>query len=640
MLHTINRGKDALLNRVATFLDIRNDHFSCFYTGSASPVVSWIFKKVVPKIQLNHNRLTKLHRLNEQGIVVYSVKYKNLFEFLYLNWALKEKGFPYPEIGMDMGFVSLLPLKQVVRIAAGQLLHFVRHLGFKDPYHSGYLTKELSNGRTGFLYLVESDAFFQRVVKSKPDPLQMLIDLQKKSERPIFFVAHTVVFSSQPIRSTPTLLDIFLGSNEKPGRLRRLVALIQRPEKISVEFSDPVNLKTFLADFAINELETQFQVPLLRNHLVDLLNLQKRSVTGPVLKTRGELFEDILTDKTLQEFMQSYSKSKGDSLAKTKKRATDYFKEIAANYNLTTIYTFEKILTWTFNNIFDGLVIDQDGLDRIKEASQKAPLVLVPCHKSHLDYLLLSYLMFKKSMPCPHIAAGKNLSFWPLGPIFRGGGAFFLRRTFKGAVLYSKIFSAYIEKLLFEGFNLEFFIEGGDHARENFYHPSSAFFRSLSGLSKTEHAGTCFLFPFMWGMTGSLRRTLISMKLRGERKTLKAFSSSYGHVNFLKKNMEKSILILISPFPFNSILTRQTLHQEILMNQTGSNKNPQLKALQETAWTRIVRGASAKVWGINLSIPSTPFPLLHPTESWQTVFSTHLAIVFLLGILNPELRYT
>ena len=104
------------------------------------------------------------------------------------------------------------------------------------------------------------------------------------------------------------------------------------------------------------------------------------------------------------------------------------------------------------------------------EKSTKAPLILIPCHKSHLDYLLLPYVMFRNNMPCPHIAAGKNLSFWPLGPIFRGGGAFFIRRTFKGAELYTKIFGAYLEKLLYEGFNLKIFIEGGRSRTGNLRH--------------------------------------------------------------------------------------------------------------------------------------------------------------------------
>ena len=82
--------------------------------------------------------------------------------------------------------------------------------------------------------------------------------------------------------------------------------------------------------------------------------------------------------------------------------------------------------------------------------------------------------MFKNNMPCPRIAAGKNLSFWPLGPIFRGGGAFFLRRTFKGAELYARIFAAYIEKLLYEGFNIKIYIEGAEAGPAKYCPPKSA----------------------------------------------------------------------------------------------------------------------------------------------------------------------
>lgn len=564
IFHTINRGKDALFYRVSNFLDIDNDHFSCFYEGSTSPVGSWLLDRIFSKIKFNHKRHTKLYKLNEQGMVVYSVKYKNLFEFLYLNWAMKKQGLPYPEIGMDMGFILLLPLKKVLRIAVGKTIHFLKHFGFKDPYHSGYIAEEISKGRSCFLYLVGSDAFYERIVESKPDPLHTLIELQKKSERPILFVAHSIVFSSQPIRNTPTLLDIFLGSNERPGKLRRIVALIQRPEKISVEFSDPVNLKTFLSDSAIMGLETQFQVPILRNHLVNLLNLQKRSVTGPVLKTRGELFADILTDKTLQEFMQSHSESKGESLVKTKKKATDYFKEIASNYNLTTIYTFERILTWTFNNIFEGLVVDQDGLDRIKEASQKAPLILVPCHKSHLDYLLLSYLMFKKSMPCPHVAAGKNLSFWPLGPILRAGGAFFLRRTFKGAVLYSKIFSAYIEKLLFEGFNLEFFIEGGRSRSGKLLSPKLGL---LSILVKAQQNGACkdLLFvPIYVGYDRVLEEDSYLNEIEGGKKNPESLFQLIRARKFLKRKYGKVYINFDQPFSLQQYIDESNLAPETL----------------------------------------------------------------------------
>ena len=128
------------------------------------------------------------------------------------------------------------------------------------------------------------------------------------------------------------------------------------------------------------------------------------------------------------------------------KNADAYLEEIAANYSSKWITAFKIILDWLFKNLFEGITVDHEGLARVKEMSINAPLVLVPCHKSHLDYLILSYLFHINNMPCPHIAAGKNLSFWPMGTIFRGGGAFFMRRTFKGAELYSKIFSEYVKK--------------------------------------------------------------------------------------------------------------------------------------------------------------------------------------------------
>ncbi|MGZ3439481.1 MAG: 1-acyl-sn-glycerol-3-phosphate acyltransferase, partial [Polyangia bacterium] len=87
--------------------------------------------------------------------------------------------------------------------------------------------------------------------------------------------------------------------------------------------------------------------------------------------------------------------------------------------------------------------------------------VIIPSHKSHIDYLVLSYVFLDNDLVPPLVAAGANLSFWPLGFFFRRGGAFFLRRTFKGDKLYGAVFRAYVRKMLRESFNIEFFIEGG-----------------------------------------------------------------------------------------------------------------------------------------------------------------------------------
>ena len=58
-------------------------------------------------------------------------------------------------------------------------------------------------------------------------------------------------------------------------------------------------------------------------------------------------------------------------------------------------------------------------------------------------------------------AAGINLSFWPLGPLFRGAGAYFIRRSFDDNEVYKAVFRSYLKFLIREGYTQEFFIEGG-----------------------------------------------------------------------------------------------------------------------------------------------------------------------------------
>src|SRR5256885_8248383 len=101
------------------------------------------------------------------------------------------------------------------------------------------------------------------------------------------------------------------------------------------------------------------------------------------------------------------------------------------------------------------------GLENVIECVKEHPVVLVPCHRSHFDYLILTYIFHTNYLSPPHIAAGDNLSFWPMGPLFRGAGAFFIRRTFEDNELYKMVFRKYLTFLIREGYTQEFFIEGG-----------------------------------------------------------------------------------------------------------------------------------------------------------------------------------
>ena len=171
--------------------------------------------------------------------------------------------------------------------------------------------------------------------------------------------------------------------------------------------------------------------------------------------------ELTLTDPGLTRAMERMAETEKKKLYKIKKDAQDYFWEISADWSQLCINLMNYVVKWLSQHLFDGIAFDEEGFERVREAGQRGSLIFVPCHKSHLDYLILNNLIYQHHMHPPRIAAGKNLSFWPLGPLFRGSGAFFIRRRFLGGKLYAEVLYTYIKTLLSSGYNLEFFIEGG-----------------------------------------------------------------------------------------------------------------------------------------------------------------------------------
>jgi len=421
---------------------------------------SLLLKLLFSKIEINRNQADMLRVLDEEGHVVFVNKRKTGFAPLFTYFRFKQLGLPYPTIGFYYKMLIWQPLSQIFRIVSFNIKFTLTHFKRPDPLQSGYIKEKVINGSSCFLSLVDEKGFYRRFVKEKTDPLLYLIDIQKVTDKPIFIVPLLMFFSKTPEKKNPTLIDMVFGSEENPGFFRTMWILIKSPKKAFVEISDPINLAQYLSSPELQHGDSQ-QSLTLRRHLLTTINRHRNSILGPVLKSRVEIKYNILTHSRTQQFIREYSEEKAVPIHQVQKKADDYLEEIAANYSINWINAYCVVLKIILRTMFDGMIIDYKGMERLKTTGRKAPLILLPCHKSHLDYLILSFLFYLNNMPCPHIAAGKNLSFWPFGTIFRGGGAFFLRRTFKGNPLYTKVFSEYIHKILDEGFNIEFFIEGG-----------------------------------------------------------------------------------------------------------------------------------------------------------------------------------
>ncbi len=543
-----------LSNWINRVLNGTHNHYSCFLPDRLGKFSSLLLRLFYSGITTAEDQIAVLEQIEDDAIVVYTTKFKSAFEFLFYYIRYQKNNLPYPQIGFDYQIYFWQPVSRLIKIVLAHLDFFIQWRKFPDPYKGGYIGQSLLENKAAMLSLVGKKGFYRRFVKAKTDPIQYLIALQKSTERPIYIVPQLMFFSKNPHRSVPTLTDILFGPEDKPGRIRRLYTLFKNPGKVFVEVSEPVNLMMYLQDESIRNQPIEYQSLMLRRNLLIQLNRHHQSITGPSLKTTLELKESILTGERFQKFMDTYSKNRNIPIYEVRKKADAYIEEIAAGYNPAYIKIFSALVGWIIRTMFDGVAVDNNALNKIKRLALKGPLVLVPCHKSHIDYLILSYLLYHNNMPVPLVAAGKNLSFWPVGSIFRSGGAFFIRRSFRGAVLYSKVFAEYIHKLLEEGYNIEQFIEGGRSRTGKLLMPKLGLLSILLNAYKNGACQDMIIVPIYIGYDRVLEEKSYLHELEGGKKEPETFKAVLRARKFLKKRYGKIYIQFNDPISMNELL--------------------------------------------------------------------------------------
>ncbi len=239
------------------------------------------------------------------------------------------------------------------------------------------------------------------------------------------------------------------------GRLKRALNMLMNGQGIVVQFGKPLPLAQ-AADMSLPEsIRIRRMARLMR---VRLRN-QRAAMLGPDLSHRRTLVAQIATSRTVQSAIESEAQGDPQKRISLQKRAVRMAHAIASDMSHPTIRILEKLLHWFWTRIYDG--VELTGYERITGIAEDHTLVYIPSHRSHLDYLLLSYLLFGRGMMPPHIAAGDNLNIPVLGSILRRGGAFFMRRRFGDDDVYRTVFEEYLYQVFRRGHSVEYFPEGG-----------------------------------------------------------------------------------------------------------------------------------------------------------------------------------
>ncbi len=419
---------------------------------SPNAILRWLYRRFFAHIRVDEKWSRSVRDAASKGVVVYVMRSLSFLDFLCLDFLLKKFGLPLVRFVNDLGLWILEPFGK------GE-----RRLSLRRQIPEAQaLEQTVGDGYSALLFLRRPPRFGSQARRGRElevDLIETLVHKQRTSARPILLVPQTFVWSKQAGTASPSLLDLLFGPVQWPGRVRVFCQFLLNYRDAKLRSGEPFDLKAFLDKNP--ELTDTQAADKVRYALLRRMQRDRAVILGPMKKTTARIQDELLRSPRVRSHIQQYAEEKGISYDKAERVAHKQLRRLCAKQNLFVVDLLHRFFTWVWSKMYDGVVLDKEGVERVREAARDASLVLLPSHKSHIDYLVLSDQLYGNALMPPLIAAGENLSFWPLGMLLRRGGAFFIRRSFHGDSLYPALVEAYVRKLLAEGFTIEFFLEGG-----------------------------------------------------------------------------------------------------------------------------------------------------------------------------------
>jgi len=297
--------------------------------------------------------------------------------------------------------------------------------------------------------------FVRRPSTSGSSRLRRLVEAVGQGEQELLLIPVAIYWGRSPDKEHSVFKLLFSENWDVIGRTRKFFVTLLHARNSLLRYSDALPIRSICTHDIEAPVAYRKVSRILRVHF-----RQRRIATvGPDLSHRRTLVKQVLRAPAVRRAIDAEA---GDDYRKqevARRKAEKYALEIAADISYPTIRVLARFLKWLWNRIYDG--IELNHMERVHEVARDKEVIYVPCHRSHIDYLLLGYLTHKEGLHLPHVAAGINLNIPLIGGILRRAGAFFLRRSFKGNRLYAAVFDAYIHQVLVKGYSMEYFVEGG-----------------------------------------------------------------------------------------------------------------------------------------------------------------------------------
>ena len=356
--------------------------------------------------------------------------------------------------------IKLDPNKQIVYImvssSVGNMLTVERltnQLGWPSPFEKITIGDKLLP-RTAYL---RSPSFFSSNAHVR-DISEIIFDwfaACHESKQDLQIIPISVLWSRDPSIEGKAIRGIDLST---PGWRKFLTLTFAGRDNCTI-ISDPCS--ALYLEQRLNEIEDEERRRITLNRLISLHFLRKaRSIVGRPFPNRPKLLKELVQRHGTQMAIAEEMAHSGASKEELEQKAYDIFNVMVADTRYPLLRFFNSIISLVWKRIYHGQSIV--GANQVRELVQSGhEIIYIPCHRSHMDYVLLLFAIFHEGLPIPQVASGDNLNFFPVGQIIRRCGSYFIRRKMKGDTFYTALFREYLSVLFERGYATEFFIEGG-----------------------------------------------------------------------------------------------------------------------------------------------------------------------------------
>ena len=542
------------------------------------PFWGWLANRYFQDISITDERLEQLHQASEEGTIVYIARSQSYLNYLIYNDLFIRKDLPLARMGYGLHWLPWLPLTSQLRAFAGWLGRLFGD-GGKDVVE---LFRELlRHGDSTLFFLKQPNTWHARIRRGlynirnkmrawfgKPpapggrnvDLFLEMIELQRQQDRPLILAPQILIWSRLPTSSKQGFGDFFFGEPEFPGLLRESYLFLRERRRSWVRGGAPIHLKQYIEEH--KDLDNETLAEKLRDELSHRLDREYRAVTGPVRKPTEELKEQVLRSPMVRQAIMDEALAADVPPEKIKQKTRAMLDRMAADIQLSIATRVDIILRRLWRRMYNRIQVDEKGLEKVREASIKGPIILIPSHKSHIDYLILSQLFYHYDLGLPVIAAGDNLLLPVIGSLLRKSGAFFIRRSFKGDALYTALFRAYIWHLIRQGFTVEFFIEGGRSRTGKLRMPRVGMLAAIMDLVFEEDAPDIHIAPVSIGYEKIIEGEAYTKELLGGDKKKESFGDLLRARRFVKLNFGSINISFAEPIPVKEYIAQRKAEEQ------------------------------------------------------------------------------